>query len=141
MMSVTSIDVWSAPVRDESGGLAAVLAPVAMAGADLEFIAARRESDKPGEGVVFIAPLEGREQHQAAERVGFRPAEIGMVRVEGPDSPGVAAALMQELLAASGLSIRGASAVARHRHCCLYLAFDSREEAEQAAEILQHANV
>ena len=87
MMNVSPIDVWVAPVHDDSGGLAAVLAPLVTAGADLEFIAARRDAKQVGEGVVFVAPLEGRVQHEAAKRIGFSPAEIGMVRVEGPTCP------------------------------------------------------
>ena len=141
MMTISQIEVWVASVHDDLGGLATVLAPLATAGADLEFIAARRDAERPGEGLVFVAPLEGRQQRDAAERAGFKPAEIGMVRAEGPDSPGVAAALFHELLAGEGLSIRGASAVARHRHCVIYLAFDSPEEAARAAELLQHAHI
>ena len=141
MLQITPVEVWVAPVEDRPGGLAAALAPLSTAGADLEFISARRVPDRPGEGLVYIAPLEGRKQIDAARRAGFREAEIGMLRVEGPDSPGLAVALAHELLAAEDVSIRDASGVAIRRHCVLYLAFDTPQVAQRAAELLLQAQV
>jgi hypothetical protein len=39
-VTIQKVDVWSAEIRDEIGGLDAVLRPLADAGADLAFIVA-----------------------------------------------------------------------------------------------------
>ena len=53
------MDVWSAGIDDKPGGLAKVLSGLRDAGADLDFVIARRAPDKPGNGVVFVTPLRG----------------------------------------------------------------------------------
>ena len=55
-LSVERVDVWAATIKDQPGGLAKILAPLAEVGADLEFAVARRAPDKPGTGVVFVTP-------------------------------------------------------------------------------------
>jgi hypothetical protein len=42
---VEYVDVWAAPIRDKSGGLADVLGSLRDAGANLQFIMARRAPD------------------------------------------------------------------------------------------------
>ena len=56
---VEQVDVWAATRQDQSGGLAGVLTSLRDAGADLQFIIARRASHGPGKGVVFVTPLQG----------------------------------------------------------------------------------
>ena len=46
---VEHVDVWAATIEDKPGGLAHVLAELREAGADLQFIIARRA--EPGKGV------------------------------------------------------------------------------------------
>ena len=65
-LTVERVDVWAVSIKDQPGGLAAKLAPLAEAGADLEFAVARRAPDKPGTGVVFVTPLRGDAQTAAA---------------------------------------------------------------------------
>src|SRR5574340_1001666 len=50
-LKIERADVWAASVQDEPGGLATILAGLEEAGADLEFILARRAPDKPRTGV------------------------------------------------------------------------------------------
>ena len=56
---VERVDVWAATIEDKPGGLADVLAVLRDAGANLQFIIARRAPDLPGNGVVFVTPLQG----------------------------------------------------------------------------------
>ena len=51
-LEVTRVEVWIASMKDTPGALAAKLAPLSQAGADLEFVFARRSPEKPGTGVV-----------------------------------------------------------------------------------------
>ena len=93
---VEHVDVWAATIEDKPGDVAHVLAELREAGADLQFIIARRA--EPGKGVVFVTPLRGDREIAAAAQVGFNVAHtLHSVRVIGRDRPGIAAELTQKL--------------------------------------------
>lgn len=129
--------VWAASMEDEPGGLAAKLAVLAEAGTDLEFVIARRAPDKPGTGVVFVTPIEGEYQLDAATRAGFRlTSSLHSVRVEGDDRPGMGAELTQ-VIADAGISLRGLSAAVVGTRFVMHLALDSAEDAEAVIQALR----
>jgi hypothetical protein len=136
-LSVESVDVWAATIEDTAGGLAQVLGALRDAGADLQFIVARRTPETPGKGVVFVAPLQGEREIQAATRVGFNVTpSLHSVRVMGLDQLGIIAQLTQ-MLASGGINLRGVSAAVLGTQFIAYLAIDSLEDAEKAIDILQ----
>lgn len=136
-LSVTRTDVWAAGIDDKPGGLAAKLAALAEAGAQLEFVVARRAPDKPGTGVVFLTPLKGAAQVRAGKKAGFEKTEsLHSLRVEGPDEPGLGAKITRAL-AEAGINLRGVSAAAIGRQCVVYLALDSSADAGKAARLLK----
>jgi hypothetical protein len=67
-LKVTKIDVWSGAIQDQPGGLSGVLRQFAEANADLEMVVARRQPDKPGAGIVFLAPVKGPKRPQLLPR-------------------------------------------------------------------------
>jgi len=135
---VNRVDVWVASVKDKPGGLARILAGLSEAGADLDFIIARRAPEKPGTGVVFVTPLRGDREVSAAATLGFNLTNsIHSVRIEGDNRPGVTAELTQKL-AAEGLNLRGLSAAAIGPRFILYIGLDCAEDAEKAADILRN---
>src|SRR3990167_9476193 len=137
--SIRKVDVWAAEIDDRPGGLAEKLAALAKAGASLEFIIARRAPDKPGRGVVFLTPVKGAKQKQAASEAGFgTTASLQSVRVEGPDKPGLGTK-MTRALADAGINLRGISAAALGRKSVSYFAFDSADDAANAIGILRKA--
>ena len=88
--NVNRTEVWAVTIEDRPGGLAAKLAAIADAGANLEFIVSRRTPEQPGKGVVFVTPLKGAKQIKAAQSAGFQKSEgLHSVRVEGMDKPGL----------------------------------------------------
>ena len=136
-LSVQRVDVWAASIEDQPGGLAAKLAPLAEAGADLEFVIARRAPDKPGTGVVFVTPLEGAAQAVAAEEAGFAVADsLHSIRVEGENSPGLGAQLTSQL-ADAGINLRGLSAAVIGGRFIMNLALDTADDADKAMGLLQ----
>jgi len=138
-LKVTQVKVWAAGIPDRPGGLAAKLAALAGAGANLEFLIARRAHDKPGTGVVFVTPIKGKKQVAAAQAAGFTTTEsLHSLRVEGPDSPGIGAKATAAL-AAAGINLRGLSAAAIGKRFVCYLAFDSEADAARAAAIARKA--
>lgn len=134
---VERMDVWAAGIKDKPGGLARVLTGLREAGADLDFIVARRAAEKPGTGVVFVTPLRGDAEVAAASELGFNVASaIHAVRVEGQNRPGIAAELTEKL-AAAGINLRGLSAAVIGTRFILYIGLDTAAGAAEALNILQ----
>ena len=136
---VERVDVWAATIPDRPGGLAELLATLRDAGADLQFIIARRAPEAPGRGVVFVTPLQGDGEIRAAAQVGFNVAQsLHSVRVMGRDRPGVAAELTQKL-ADGGINLRGFSASVIGTQFVAHMALDSLDDANKAIGILEKA--
>lgn len=136
-LNVSRADVWAATIDDRPGGLAEKLDALAGAGANLEFIVARRMPEKPGKGVVFITPLKGAKQMKAAQAAGFEKSQgLHSVRIEGADKPGIGSK-MTKALADAGINLRGISGAALGRKFVTYLALDTAEDAARALATLK----
>lgn len=134
---VERVDVWAASIKDEPGGLAQMLTCLRDAGANPNFILARRSPEKPGLGVVFVTPLRGDREISAASTLGFNVTNsVKSVRVEGTNKHGVAAKLTEKL-AAAGINLRGFSAAVSGARFIMYIGLDSAEDAEKALTILR----
>ena len=132
---VEHVEVWAATIEDRPGGLAYVLAELREAGADLQFIIARRA--EPGKAVVFVAPLRGDREIAAAAQVGFNiEVTLNSVRVMGRDRPGVAAELTQKL-ADGGINLRGFSLSVVGTQYLAHVAVDSLDDANKVIGILK----
>src|SRR5437868_11207884 len=100
------VHIWSGEIADEAGGMATKLAPLAQAGANLEYIATRRQSDKPGSGLLYVAPVTGPFQVRAAKAAGMSEAQEAVVlRVEGDNEAGLGHRLTQQW-ATAGISLQ-----------------------------------
>jgi len=138
-LTVERVNVWAASIRDESGGLAQLLTGLREAGADLDFIIARRAAEKPGTGVVFVTPLRGDREVAAAADLGFNVTNsVHSVRVEGENKPGVTAELTQKL-AAARINLRGLSVAVIGARFIIYIGLDNAADAVKAVNILQQA--
>ncbi len=136
-LSITRAELWAAEIEDQAGGLASKLDGLSEAGANLEFVFARRSPEDPGKGVVFVTPLKGARQKLAAKKLQFQLLErIGVVRIEGNDSPGLSARITAAI-AAKKLSLRGFSGSTIGRRVVIFVAFDSKADAIQAQRTLK----
>lgn len=134
---VERVNVWAASIRDEVGGLAQLLKGLSEAGADLDFILARRTAEKPGLGVVFVTPLRGDREVAAAAELGFNvTSSVHSIRVEGDNRPGVAAEVAEKLSDA-GINLRGFSTAIIGARFIIYIGLDSAEDAKTAVNIIQ----
>jgi hypothetical protein len=114
-----------------------VLTALSKAGADLDFVIARRSPERPGEGVVFVTPIRGDAEIAAAGTLGFNlTSSIHTVRVQGLNKPGAAASIA-ERLGEEGINVRGFSAAVFGSRFIAYVSFDRPEDAEKAMSILQ----
>lgn len=131
--------VWVAAMEDRPGALAEKLEPLTDAGANFEFIIARRAWNHAHEAVVFVAPLHSARLIRMARRLGFEKA-LGMhsLRFEAPDRPGMAAQIAR-LIADAGISLRGWSAATLGDRSVYYFAFARSSETDAVMRLLRGA--
>jgi hypothetical protein len=130
------VQVWSGEVPDRPGAAAAKLEILARAGANLEFIFTRPVPANPEIMTVFLAPISGADQVQAAQSAGLAPArDIAMLCVEGDDRPALGYDIMSRL-AIAGVNLRGMSISALGGRFAAYLAFDNPDVVTQAIQVL-----
>jgi hypothetical protein len=130
------VHVWAGEVADQAGGVAAKLAMLAQAGSNLEYIYTRRQADKPGSGVLCVAPVTGPLQVRAARSAGLHEVDNPVVlRVEGDNSAGLAHRLTQQW-ALEGLSLHGLMMSVLGQKFVGYVSFDNVQDANRAAAIL-----
>src|SRR5262245_365101 len=135
---VRRIQVWTGEVPDRPGVAAAKLEVLAHAGIDLEFVFTRPHPRKPDIGMIFLAPISGPEQIQAARSVELAPAlDVAMLCVTGENRAGVGYEIMSRL-AIAGVNLRGLSVSAVGHQFAAYLAFDSADDATMALQVLTH---
>ncbi len=133
---VERVDVWACSIKDEPGGLAKALTGLRDAGADLNFVLARRAPEKPGTGVVFVTPLRGDVEVAAAADLGFNvTSSVYSVSIEGDNVPGITAKITTKL-AAKGINLRGLSAAVQGTRFVMYIGLDSAQDAENVSRIL-----
>jgi ACT domain-containing protein len=136
-MKIAKVDVWAATIKDRPGGLAEKLVPLSKAGANLAFVIARRQADRPGKGVVFVTPIKGGKQIAAAKKAGFkRSRSLRSLVIRGPDRRGLGSK-MAAALGQAGINLRGLSAAAVGKEFVAYFAFDKLSDSAKAARILR----
>jgi len=134
---VKKADVWAVDIPNRPGTLARVLEPLAQAGAQLEFLIARKVDDNTSR--VFLAPIKGAKQKQAAQSVGVAPTRsLFSIRVEGPDRPGLGADLTRAI-ADAGVNLRGVSAAAIGKKTLTYVAVESEQAVKDAVSAARKA--
>jgi hypothetical protein len=136
-LKITKIKIWSTEIKDHPGAAAEKLRVLANAGADLKFVLARRQPDKPGKGILFLSPVQGKKQERAAKSAQIRPASnlVGL-RVEGPNKKGLGYQ-MTHALAQMHINLRGLVASVLGNKFVLFFAFDTPSQAEQGIKALR----
>jgi hypothetical protein len=130
------VHVWSGEIIDKAGGAADKLSLLAQAGANLEYIYTRRMPDSPGRGVLYVAPITGPTQVRAAKAAGLTETHDPIVmRVEGDNEAGLAHRLTQQW-ALANINLQGMSLAVLGKKFVGYVAFDTVDDANRAAQIL-----
>ena len=126
-----------ATINDEPGALAKKFEALAFAGANLEFVIARRTREKPGKGVVYVTPFKGTRQIRAALNAGFKKTRsLQAIRVSATDRPGLASKL-SHAIAEADINIRGFSCANIGRRAVFHISFDSVDELRKAMQALK----
>jgi hypothetical protein len=135
------VHVWSCEIADQPGATASKLAILAKAGANLEYINTQRLSEKPGAGILLVAPLTGPTQTRAARAAGFAEhEEHHLHRIEGDNEAGLAHRLTQQWELA-GITLQSLMMAVLGNKFVGYAGFDNVRDANQAAQILADLGV
>jgi prephenate dehydratase len=136
MLHTEVVDVWVATVANRPGALLEKLEGLAKAGADLEIIDARRSRANPNRGVVFLAPLNGQTQLNAAKQLDFERSAQVHLRLSCPDEPGKAYLIVQAI-AAQNINLASVVCTVIRDELVMYLAFESAADAQRAQRLLE----
>ena len=134
---IKKFDLWSAELEDHPGSVTEKLKVLADAGANLEFVLARRTPENPGKGVLYVAPISGKKIVSAAESAYFiRTSDLTAVRIEGPNKAGLGHRVT-EAVSQAGVNLRGLSASVLGGKFVFILAFDNTSDAERSLKALK----
>ncbi len=130
------VHVWSGEIADQAGGMSSKLSPLAQAGANLQYISTRRLPQRPGAGVLYVAPVSGPLQVRAARSIGMvENHDTVVLRVEGDNEAGLGFSLTQQW-ALAGISLQALTMSVLGNKFVGYAAFDTVDDANRAAQIL-----
>ena len=130
------VHVWSCEITDQPGSVAAKLAFLAQAETNLEYIFTKRLPNKPGFGVLYVAPVTGPSQVRAAKAAGMNEVDTPTVRrIEGDNEAGLGHQVTQKW-ALAGINLQGLTMAVLEKKFIGYAAFDSVNDANRAAQIL-----
>ncbi len=117
--TVKNVTIWRKEVDNRPGELAAVLTPLAKAGASLKVLMGYRVPGQEGKAAIEVYPVSGTKASRAAAAAGLTKSSIPALYVEGADRPGLGGALAElpghagrgtEVLGGLGLRVAGGSA-------------------------------
>jgi hypothetical protein len=135
-LAIQRIQVWSGEIANLLGVAAGKLEHLARAGVCLEYVCSCPHPSNPERGVLFLAPITGPEQMQAARDVGLGPAlDLAMLHVRGEPRPDISLELMSRL-AVAGIYLRGMAVTTTAEGFDAYLALDSADAAALAVQVL-----
>lgn len=136
-LTMTRVDVWEAEIDDKPGAVDRALRGIADCGADLEFLVARRLPEKPGKGLVLLAPLKGKTQTERAREAGFRrSSEMALLKILGPNDPGISSKVTQAI-AGAGVSMASLTGTVYGPRFLLYAEFDNAKALTKAKTALK----
>ncbi len=134
--TIKKFSIWSTEIDDVAGATTGLYKILADAGADIEFSLSRPLGDRPGKAILFLAPIKGKEQEEAARQadIVLRPDVVG-VQVQGPNRVGgnfrLTAALAHE-----DLTIRALVTTVDGDRFTTVFAFKNNSDADRAIKVL-----
>jgi hypothetical protein len=137
-LTIRKVTLWRRDLDNHPGALAAVLEPLAAAGADLQVAMGYRIPGQESRAVVELAPVTGRRSAAAAEAAGLAPSPIPTVVVEGDDAPSVGLA-QSRALGAAGINIAFLIAQSLGRRYSAVFGFETQADADRAVALLKRA--
>ena len=139
-MSVTvkKIALWRQEIENKPGALAAVLAPLAEAGADLHVVMGYRHPGHESQATIEVLPVSGKKATKAAQDAGLGASSIPTLLVEGDNQPGLGAAISRSL-AEAGINVCFLVAQVIGGRFSAVIGFDNPDDAAKASALIKKA--
>jgi len=137
-LTVKKVVLWRRELDNRPGALAAILEPLARAGADLQVAMGYRFPGNETRAAVELAPVTGKKATAAAEGSGLRPSGIPTLIVTGDDRPGLGFALSQAM-AAAGINMAFLVALVLGRRYSAIFGFENQADADRAVGLIKKA--
>jgi len=134
---INKVKVWSTELDDRPGAVSEKMRVLADAGADLQFVLARRQPNNPGKGLLFVSPIKGKKQEETARVAQLsETTELVGVRLEGVNKAGVGQRLT-EAFSDAGINLRGLTASVIGTKFTAFIAFDNNTDADVGIKVLR----
>ena len=137
-LTVKKIVLWRKEVDNRAGILAAALAPLAHAGANIHVVMAYRYPGQQSKGAIELYPVTGRKSAVAAKEAGFNASNIPALLVEGDNRAGLGYATAQAI-AGAGVNLDFLVAQVVGRKYSAVFGFESDADAAKCAAIIRKA--
>jgi hypothetical protein len=135
-VTVKRIVLWRCEVDNKVGALAATLAPLTTAGADLEVVMGYGLAGDPSMAAIEMYPIVGKKLIAAAKAAGLSAATIPALHVTGDNKAGMGYATTQAL-ADAGINMQFLVAHVLGRKYTAVFGFASDADARRAATIIK----
>jgi hypothetical protein len=133
---VKPITLWRREIENRPGALAAALAPLARAGADLQVLMAYRQPGAEDRAVLELYPVSGRKAQAAAGSAGLAASAIPTLLVEGDNKAGTGEAIARSI-ADAGININFLVALVYGRKYSSVFGFETEADAKKAAALIR----
>jgi hypothetical protein len=136
VFTIKKFPIWSVELDDVAGSTTGLFKILADAGADIEFSLTRPVDNHPGKAVLFLAPIKGKKQEEAARQAEFQlRSDVVGVQVQGPSRVGgnfrLTAALAHE-----SLDVRALLTTVDGARFTTIFALRSDADADRAVKVL-----
>jgi hypothetical protein len=139
-ISVKKVDLWRKVVENKAGSLAAILAPLAKLGSDLQVVVGYGDAANPGQATVEVFPVKGRQGSKAAKEAGLAASSAAALMVEGDNRPGLGHAIATKI-AEAGINIAFLSAQGLGKKFVAVFGFQNAGDANKARALIKKAAV
>jgi hypothetical protein len=133
-VSVKKITLWRAEIDNLPGTLAATLAPLAAAGADLQVVMGYRIPGRESKAVVEVYPVTGKKVTAAAQSAGLGGVAFPALLVQGDNEPGLGHKLSQAI-AGAGINLSFFVAQVIEGRYSAVIGLDNDEDAKKVTSI------
>lgn len=139
-ITVKKVDLWRKVVENKAGSLAAILAPLAKLGSDLQVVVGYGDAANPGRATVEVFPVKGRQGSKAAKEAGLAASSAAALMVEGDNRPGLGHAIASKI-AEAGINIAFLSAQGLGKKFVAVFGFQNAGDANKARGLIKKAAV
>jgi hypothetical protein len=136
-VGVKKVTLWRTEVAHEAGALAAVLEPLARAGANLRVVMGYGMGES-GRAAIEVFPVTGKKATAAATAAGLAVSPIPCLLVEGDDRPGLGAN-MARAVADARINVAFLVAETIGRKFSAVFGFQNDADAAAASKVIKSA--